>query len=82
MKATTKTRPRPLGSGWLLAFPCLLVAVCVSPGGEAVSHGVAPNQQAQAVRIARIEDDVRVIDERGEDTSDDVPTREDAAHQL
>jgi CubicO group peptidase (beta-lactamase class C family) len=65
---TSTTTTRPLGLGWLLAFPCLFVAACVPTGG-AVSTGIAPSQPPEAVRIARIEDDLRVIDERGEDTS-------------
>src|SRR5918996_3481264 len=63
----TKTM-RPLGVSWSLAFPCLLVTVCLSTGG-AVSQGVGPNEQAEAVRIARLENDLRPIDERGEDIS-------------
>jgi len=50
------------------AFVCLFVAACVSAGMTA-SHVAAPNQQPQAARMARIEGDLRVIDERGEDTS-------------
>jgi CubicO group peptidase (beta-lactamase class C family) len=68
MKSTPKTHPRPLGSAWWVTFPCVLAAVCVSTG-RAVGPAVAPNQQREAVRIARIEDDLRVIDGRGEDTA-------------
>jgi CubicO group peptidase (beta-lactamase class C family) len=39
---------------------------------------IAPDQQAQAVRIAHIEDDLRVIDERGEDT----PQRHSIAERM
>jgi CubicO group peptidase (beta-lactamase class C family) len=46
----------------------LVVGISVSIGA-AVSLGVAPNQQTLAARIARIENDLRPIDERGEDTS-------------
>src|SRR5262245_17711613 len=47
---------------WPLAFLSLFVLLSFS-SGDAVSQ-----LQAQAVRIARIEHDLRAIDERGEDT--------------
>jgi CubicO group peptidase (beta-lactamase class C family) len=75
MKAMTKTRR--FHSGWRLEFPYLLVAVCVATGG-AVGYEVAPNQRSETVRMARVEDDLRVIDARGEDT----PQRHSIAERM